>query len=160
MQGGLVILTNGCFDLLHAGHAYFLRTLKSVVASTLHFPEARFRTVVAVNSDRSVQDLKGLGRPINPERERLEVVASIRGVDLAFLFDSLRTADVIRALCPTVVVKSGKGGFVLDPAEKEACAEVCANFLATDPVFSCSTSAVIERIQNHNSFAIRAGDAA
>ena len=145
--GHIVVMTNGCFDLIHPGHANFLRTLKHTVTSLLpDLDEERLQLVVAINSDASVRKLKGAGRPILNERERLEVVSSLRGVDLAFLFDSVRTVPVLRALAPSLLVKCGKGGFVLDPEEAAVLSELEIPYLALEPEFDVSSSDIISRV--------------
>src|SRR5512140_1185398 len=75
--GKKIVFTNGCFDLIHTGHTRYLgraRALGDVL-------------VVAVNSDRSVREIKGEKRPINPQAERLEVLAALHSVDYVVLFD-------------------------------------------------------------------------
>ena len=92
-----VVLTNGCFDLLHRGHVHLLR-------------EAKKRgdiLVVAVNSDRSVKAIKGADRPILPDSERAELIAALEMVDYVICFDEPDPYEVIRALQPDVLVKGG-----------------------------------------------------
>jgi rfaE bifunctional protein nucleotidyltransferase chain/domain len=93
--GEKVILTNGCFDLLHVGHIRYLRAAK----------ELGGRLIVAVNSDASVRALKGAGRPQIPGHERAEVLAALEDVDAVTVFDGLDVADLIRLLRPDVHAK-------------------------------------------------------
>lgn len=93
--GHSVALANGAFDVLHVGHVRYLRA----AADTADI------LVVAVNSDASVRGLKGAGRPLIPEQERAEVVASVRGVDWVVIFEQPTVETVIRAICPDVQVK-------------------------------------------------------
>jgi rfaE bifunctional protein nucleotidyltransferase chain/domain len=93
--GKRVVFTNGCFDLLHVGHIRSLR-------------EARRRgdcLVVAVNSDSSVRQIKGPGRPIVPQEQRAEVVAALECVDWVTIFDEPDPLALIRLLVPDVLVK-------------------------------------------------------
>lgn len=91
------MLTNGCFDIVHAGHVRYLEAARSL-GDVL---------VVAVNSDASVRDLKEPGRPINREQDRLQVVAGLGAVDLVTLFAD-RTAEVVaEKVIPDVYVKGG-----------------------------------------------------
>lgn len=93
--GRRVVFTNGVFDLLHPGHVRYLA-------------EARAHgdaLVVAVNSDRSVRSIKGPERPINPERERAEVLAALRVVDAVVVFDEDDPHATISAIQPDVLVK-------------------------------------------------------
>jgi D-glycero-beta-D-manno-heptose 1-phosphate adenylyltransferase len=93
--GEKVILTNGCFDLLHVGHIRYLRAAK----------ELGGRLIVAVNSDASVRALKGAGRPQVPGHERAEVLAALEDVDAVTIFDGLDVTDLIRLLRPDVHAK-------------------------------------------------------
>lgn len=95
--GGRVVFTNGCFDLLHCGHTRYLERARS-------FGDA---LVVGVNSDRSVRELKGPGRPVVPAAQRAEVMAALAAVDYVFVFHELDPARVIRAVRPDVLVKGG-----------------------------------------------------
>ncbi len=92
-----VVFTNGCFDLLHRGHTRYLERARAL-GDLL---------VVAVNSDASVRQLKGAGRPVVPDRERAEVLAALAVVDLVLIFDELDPGRVIRAVRPDVLVKGG-----------------------------------------------------
>ena len=89
-NGGKVILANGCFDLVHAGHIRYLAGAKALGGSLL----------VAVNSDRQVRGLKGEGRPVTPEKERAEIIAALRFVDAVTIFDEPTVEQVIRAVRP------------------------------------------------------------
>jgi len=96
-QGKVVVFTNGCFDLLHHGHVRYLdqaKTLGDVL-------------IVAINSDTSVRTLKGPGRPVMPQAERVEVLAALASVDYVTIFDELTPEGVIQALAPDVLVKGG-----------------------------------------------------
>jgi D-beta-D-heptose 7-phosphate kinase/D-beta-D-heptose 1-phosphate adenosyltransferase len=90
-----LVLTNGCFDLLHAGHLALLETARSL-GDVL---------VVAVNGDQSVRGLKGPGRPVIPQAERAEVLLALEAVDRVVLYDDPTPIEVIRALVPDVLVK-------------------------------------------------------
>jgi rfaE bifunctional protein nucleotidyltransferase chain/domain len=95
--GRRAVFTNGCFDLLHRGHIRYLEQARSL-GDLL---------VVAVNSDASVRQLKGPGRPAVPAAERAEVLAALAAVDLVLVFDELDPGRVIRAVRPDVLVKGG-----------------------------------------------------
>lgn len=96
-RGKRIVFTNGCFDLLHVGHVRYLRQAKSL-GDVL---------IVAVNSDRSVKRLKGQGRPIQNEQDRLEILACLESVDYLTLFDEDTPLAVIERLQPDVLVKGG-----------------------------------------------------
>jgi len=93
--GEKIILTNGCFDLLHVGHVRYLQAAKSLGG----------KLVVAVNSDSSARALKGQGRPRVPEAERAEILAALSDVDAVTVFDSLDVRELVRLLRPDVHAK-------------------------------------------------------
>lgn len=94
-KGKTVVLANGCFDLFHVGHIRYLREAK----------RKGDILVVAVNSDSSVQSLKGEGRPILPERERAEILASFSFIDYIIIFPEPDVEKILLALRPTIHVK-------------------------------------------------------
>ena len=96
-RGLKVAFTNGCFDLLHAGHIRYLNEARGL-GDVL---------VVGLNSDDSVRRIKGEGRPIVPEGERAEVLAALAAVDAVVLFDEDTPLRLVEALSPDVLVKGG-----------------------------------------------------
>ena len=102
-EGKKVVFTNGCFDILHAGHTRYLREARKMGDAL----------ILALNSDSSVRSIKGPMRPIVPEAERAEVVASLDSVDYVTVFDELTPLELIEFLRPDVIVKGG------DWAEKD-----------------------------------------
>ncbi len=93
--GEKIILANGCFDLLHVGHIRYLRGAKSLGG----------KLIVALNSDASVREIKGEGRPLMPEDERAEILAALTDVDAIVIFDELDVRTVIRDLRPDIQAK-------------------------------------------------------
>lgn len=96
-QGQRIVLTNGCFDLLHRGHVVYLqkaRTYGDVL-------------VVALNSDASVRAFKGPGRPLVPQDDRAAVLAALAGVDYVVIFDEPTAENLVAALKPDVYIKGG-----------------------------------------------------
>ena len=130
-----IVFTNGVFDILHAGHVEFLRQAKAL-GDVL---------VVGVNSDQSARKLKGAGRPINSENNRLALVAALDAVDYAVLFDDDTPAGLIRALRPHIHAKGGDYAGATLP-ESEAVAEVGGRVAILPLIGSHSTSGVIDRI--------------
>jgi rfaE bifunctional protein nucleotidyltransferase chain/domain len=131
------VLTNGCFDLLHAGHIYFLEQARRA-------GDALF---IALNSDSSVRALKGPFRPLQSEIERAYALSALACTDVVFLFDQPRLTNEIRALRPDVYVKAGDYSLeTLDPGERAALTEVGAEirFLPFLPGFS--TTQLLKRI--------------
>jgi len=94
-EGKRIVFTNGCFELLHIGHVRYLSAAKA---------EGDI-LVVGVNSDRSVREIKGQSRPVVPENERTEVLASLACIDFVTLFDEPDPLVTIRTLMPDVLVK-------------------------------------------------------
>lgn len=96
-QGKKLVFTNGCFDLLHAGHVRYLEQARALGDAM----------VVALNSDQSVRQLKGPDRPLNPEHDRAEVMSALRAVDAVVVFDDERATSLIEAIRPHVYAKGG-----------------------------------------------------
>jgi D-glycero-beta-D-manno-heptose 1-phosphate adenylyltransferase len=94
-SGQRVVFTNGVFDLLHPGHVRYLTAARAEGDAL----------IIATNSDRSVRANKGPTRPITPEAERAEVLASLACVDAVVIFDEETPAEIIRAVQPDVLVK-------------------------------------------------------
>lgn len=92
-----IVFTNGCFDILHAGHIRYL----SAAAKLGDY------LIIAVNSDRSVKSIKGPDRPMNMEADRAELLAALFCVDYVTIFDEDDPYNVINALVPDVLVKGG-----------------------------------------------------
>ncbi len=95
--GKIVVFTNGCFDILHLGHARYLREARALGDAL----------VVGVNSDGSVKRLKGAGRPLVPEADRAEMLAALEAVDYVTVFEEDTPAALVAELVPDVIVKGG-----------------------------------------------------
>jgi D-glycero-beta-D-manno-heptose 1-phosphate adenylyltransferase len=95
--GDKIVFTNGCFDLIHLGHIAYLKEARALGS----------RLVVGLNSDRSVQLLKGFHRPINDEATRLAVMSSFYFVDAVIIFDHPTPLELIEYIYPDVLVKGG-----------------------------------------------------
>ncbi|HEY2713141.1 MAG TPA: adenylyltransferase/cytidyltransferase family protein [Chthoniobacterales bacterium] len=138
-EGRRLVLTNGCFDLLHIGH---VRNLKQAA-------ELGDCLAVAVNSDESVRALKGLGRPLNSQEDRAEVLAALACVDFVTTFSDLRAARVIEAVRPVIYVKGGDYTIEnLDPTEVAALEKVGAKIQTLPLVPGKSTSSLIEKMRS------------
>jgi len=94
-EGKRVVFTNGVYDLLHPGHVRYLQAARALGDAL----------IVGVNSDRSVRANKGPTRPVNPETERAEVIAALKCVDAAIVFDEDTPHEIISRLQPDVLVK-------------------------------------------------------
>jgi glycerol-3-phosphate cytidylyltransferase len=134
-QGKRVVFTNGCFDLLHAGHARYLAEARGLGDAL----------VVGVNSNRSVRSLKGPSRPIVPEEERAELLAHLQCTDFVCLFDEDRPDSLIEAVKPRVHVKGGD--YTEDQLpEAEVVRRSGGEIVILPLVEGRSTSNLIERI--------------
>lgn len=137
-EGKTLVLTNGVFDLLHAGHIYYLRESRRL-------GDALF---VLINSDQSVRQLKGPRRPVQSEEERAYALGALWFVSGVLIFNAKRLTDEILALKPDVYVKAGDYSLeTLDPDERSALEQVGAaiQFLPFLPGFS--TTALIKKIK-------------
>ncbi len=138
--GRRISFTNGCFDLLHAGHIHILDFARAQ-ADCL---------VVGLNSDRSVQALKGKTRPIYPAAERARIVAALECVNYVVVFDETRAERIIRAVRPDVLIKGEdwRGKTV----DGQAFVEARGGRVALAPLLSGhSTSKTIERLRSNSS---------
>jgi len=131
-RGKKIIFTNGCFDILHAGHVRYLETAKSY-GDIL---------ILGLNSDRSVKALKGEGRPINIQLDRAYILAALEAVDYVVVFDEDTPYELIKAIEPHVLVKGG------DYKGKEVVGQDIADELKlVQFVDGKSTTKTIEKIQ-------------
>ncbi|MGB8342662.1 MAG: adenylyltransferase/cytidyltransferase family protein [Chthoniobacterales bacterium] len=134
-----LVLTNGCFDLLHVGHVRYLQQAA----------ELGDVLVVAVNGDESVRSLKGCGRPLNSEEDRAEVLAALECVDFVVIFPEVRATRVIEALRPAIYVKGGDYTLEsLDPEEVAALKKAGAEIKTLPLIPEKSTSRLIERMRD------------
>ncbi|HEX9988468.1 MAG TPA: adenylyltransferase/cytidyltransferase family protein [Chloroflexia bacterium] len=133
-----LVLTNGTFDLLHIGHTRYLQAARGL-GDVL---------VVGVNSDASARGYKGPGRPVVPQEERAEVVAALRCVDYAVIFDELTATRLVEKLQPEVYAKGGdyqEGG---KPLPEAAAVEAYGGKVAIIPfVQGHSASELIRRVE-------------
>ena len=139
-DGERIVFTNGCFDVIHAGHVGYLSEARQLGD----------RLVVAINGDSSVTRLKGMGRPINPVERRMAVLAGLEAVDWVVSFDSDTPESLLKALRPDTLVKGG---------EYAAAEVVGGDFVKSyggdvkvlNFIDDCSTSAIVDRIHELSS---------
>jgi len=134
--GKTLVFTNGVFDLLHVGHVRYLASARALGDAL----------VVAVNSDRTVRELKGEGRPVINQNERAEILAALRQVDYVTIFDEVSPRTLIARLLPDVLVKGGDYGLheIHGREEVEAAGGTVISLPFVDGL---STSNVIERMK-------------
>ncbi len=134
-----VVLTNGCFDILHVGH---LRTFKEAKAQGDIL-------VVGLNSDQSIRGLKGETRPIIPQDDRLELLAALEPIDYVTLFDEATAVRLIEIIKPQVYIKGGD--YTLDSLpEKDVLIRYQVEVKFIPLVAGISTTELIKRIRTAN----------
>lgn len=134
-----IILTNGCFDLLHVGHLRTFREAKKM-GDLL---------IVGINSDRSVQALKGATRPIINEKDRAEMVSGLKPVDYVIIFDEDTVAHLLEIIKPHVYVK-GRDYTLENLPEKETIIKLGIEVKFIPLVAGISTTEIVKRIQKAN----------
>ncbi|HZI48002.1 MAG TPA: D-glycero-beta-D-manno-heptose 1-phosphate adenylyltransferase [Pyrinomonadaceae bacterium] len=134
--GKKLVFTNGVFDILHVGHLRYLRLARTLGDAL----------VVAVNSDRSVRELKGEGRPLVNESDRAEILAGLEAVDYVSIFDDISPRSLIAELLPDVLVKGGD--YSLDQIHGREEVEAAGGAVVSLPfVEGVSTSKLVERVK-------------
>ncbi len=135
-HGEKVVFTNGCFDILHAGHVGYLEQARKLGD----------RLIVAINSDASVKRLKGAGRPINPVERRMAVLAGLEAVDWVVSYDDDTPERLLELIKPDILVKGG------DYSKEQVVGwEIVEGYggkvAALDFLDDCSTTAIVNQIQ-------------
>ncbi len=134
--GKKIIFTNGCFDIIHAGHTHYLAKAKAL-GDVL---------VVAVNSDASVRGIKGEKRPLVPEDERAEVIAALGCVDFVVIFEEPDPQALVDLLRPDVLVKGGDWREE-DVIGRESVASWGGKVIIIPHKKGLSTTNIVERIK-------------
>jgi rfaE bifunctional protein nucleotidyltransferase chain/domain len=136
-SGKKLVVTNGCFDLLHVGHVRYLqaaRALGDALAGGL-------------NGDQSVRALKGDDRPVNNERDRAEVVAALASVDFVTIFPEVRATRMLETVTPAIYAKGGDyTTATLHPEERAALEKIGAEIRIIPFEKGYSTSKLLERL--------------
>lgn len=135
-HGERIVFTNGCFDIIHAGHVGYLEDARALGD----------RLIVAINSDESVSRLKGPGRPINPVDRRMAVLAGLESVDWVVNFSDETPERLLEKLRPDMLVKGG------DYSKEEVVGwEIVEGYggkvAALEFLDDCSTTAIVEKIK-------------
>jgi rfaE bifunctional protein nucleotidyltransferase chain/domain len=139
-KGGVFVLTNGVFDVLHPGHASYLEKARRLAGP-------RGMLFVALNSDRSVRALKGPRRPVLDERSRAYTLSQLRSVDGIVIFRGMRLAREIEALRPDIYCKAGDYTLAtLDPSELSALRRAGSRIVFLPFLRGFSTTALVKRI--------------
>jgi D-beta-D-heptose 1-phosphate adenylyltransferase (EC 2.7.7.-) len=138
-KGKKIVFTNGCFDIIHAGHVDYLEKAKSLGDFL----------VVGLNSDESVKRLKGPTRPVNPVEQRKKVLQALKPVDLVIVFEEDTPERLIKEIKPDVLVKGGDwkienivgADFVMSYGGK---------VYTIDFVYDTSTTKIIDKVKNES----------
>jgi rfaE bifunctional protein nucleotidyltransferase chain/domain len=134
--GRKLVFTNGVFDILHVGHVRYLKEARALGDAL----------VVAINSDRTVRELKGAGRPLMNQNERAEILAALRAVSYATIFDDVSPRSLIAELLPDVLVKGGD--YALDEIHGREEVEAAGGRVVSLPfVAGVSSSTIIGRMK-------------
>ncbi len=135
--GKKLAATNGCFDILHAGHVNYLQAAR-------HEADA---LVVGLNSDRSVSLLKGPNRPIHTENDRAAIIAALESVDGVFIFDELRATTFLELAQPDVYIKGGDYAVEeLPEEERQTIAKLGGSIKVLGLIPGKSSSDIAQRI--------------
>jgi len=132
-----IVFTNGCFDILHVGHVRYLQAARKL-GDVL---------VLGLNSDTSVQALKGPTRPINSQADRAEVLAGLEAVDHIVIFDEITAERVVAAVKPDIYAKGGDY-LAEDLPEAKIVREYGGEVVLLPEVKGRSSSKMIEKIRD------------
>jgi rfaE bifunctional protein nucleotidyltransferase chain/domain len=135
-EGRTLVFTNGCFDILHRGHADYLAFARSQGDAL----------VVGLNSDASVRRAKGPTRPVNPEQDRAYVLGSLRVVDFVVIFEEDEPRDLISQILPDVLVKGKDWAHYV--SGREIVEANGGRVVLAEMVEGRSTTATIERMRS------------
>lgn len=135
-EGKKVVFTNGCFDILHAGHVRYLQAARNL-GDVL---------IVGLNSDESVRTLKGPARPINCQEDRAEVLSALSAVDYVVIFEECTAEKLIRQIQPQIYVKGGDYNIENLP-EAVFVKEYGGEIILVPEVVGKSSSNIIKKIE-------------
>lgn len=137
-SGRRLVVTNGCFDLMHRGHASYLYETAKLADELL----------VLINSDSSVRELKGKSRPLVGEKDRAYLLGALESVSRVVVFDSQRCDRELAALAPDVYTKAGDYTLEkLDAAERKALENGGTQIIFMPFVSGFSTTGIVEKIR-------------
>lgn len=136
-EGKKIVFTNGCFDIIHAGHVDYLEKAKSLGDFL----------IVGLNSDESVRRLKGKDRPVNPQDQRKKVLSALKPVDMVIIFDEDTPERLIKEIKPDVLVKGGDWK-IENIVGSDFVKSYGGQVLTIDFVYDTSTSKIISKIRS------------
>ncbi len=134
-----LVITNGCFDILHRGHAEYLMRARALGDAML----------ILLNSDRSVRELKGPNRPIIDEYNRAYMLCALESVDSVVMFDTQRCDDMLIELRPDIYVKGGDYTLnTINPQERETLQSINADIRFLPFIEGFSTTEIINKLKD------------
>lgn len=136
-EGKKIVFTNGCFDIIHAGHVDYLEKAKSLGDFL----------IVGLNSDDSVRRLKGNSRPINPQEQRKRVLEGLKAVDMVIIFDEDTPKRLIKEIKPDILVKGGDWK-VENIVGADFVMSYGGKVYSIDFVFDTSTTKIIQKVKD------------
>lgn len=137
--GRKLVVTNGCFDLLHLGHVTYLENARNLGDALL----------VGVNSDAAVRGLKGEGRPVNREDDRALVLSALASVDYACIFPDVRATAFLALVQPDIYVKGGDYTLeTLNPEERRTVESAGGRIVLIPFVAGKSTTGLLEKLKS------------
>ncbi|MEY2510236.1 MAG: D-glycero-beta-D-manno-heptose 1-phosphate adenylyltransferase [Verrucomicrobiota bacterium] len=140
-NGRKLVFTNGCFDLLHVGHARYLQAARALGDALL----------VAINGDESVRALKGEGRPLNRAEDRAELIAALESVDHVVIFPEVRATQLLEIVRPAIYAKGGDyTKDSLHAEERAALERIGAEIRILPFEAGHSTSGLLEKIKQQD----------
>ena len=135
-SGKKLVVTNGCFDILHFGHVTYLETARNLGHALL----------VGVNGDNSARELKGAGRPVNPENDRAAVIAALESVNGVCIFAEKTATEFLKRAQPDIYVKGGDYTLeTLNQEERRAVEQAGGKIVIIPLVPGKSTTALLEK---------------
>jgi D-glycero-beta-D-manno-heptose 1-phosphate adenylyltransferase len=139
-QGKKLAVTNGCFDLLHAGHVTYLEEARNQADALL----------VGVNGDAAVRLLKGPGRPLNRELDRASVLAALASVDAVCIFPEHTATRFLALARPDIYVKGGDYSVeTLNPEERQTVVDAGGTIVIMSVVPGISTTSLVRKLSGH-----------
>jgi len=138
-NGNKLAATNGCFDILHAGHVSYLQAARNEADAL----------IVGINSDRSIRELKGPNRPIHTETDRASIIAALASVDGVIIFDELRATEFLKQVQPDVYIKGGDYALEeLPEEERQVVAQIGGVIKLLELIPGKSSSDIAQKILN------------
>lgn len=137
LAGKKLVMTNGCFDILHRGHVSYLMKAR----------ELGDALILAINSDSSVRELKGVSRPVTNENDRAFILASLMFIDAVIIFGSKRCDSIISEIKPDIYVKAADYNLqTMDQTERSVLEKVGSKIEFISFVDGYSTTSIIKKL--------------